>query len=269
MKITNYLIFDEGLCEEAFALYHQVLGGTLEITRFSKLGMPSPEGRDYILHAHLIAHGIELMGSDNGLIQEFKAGNALSLHLVLPNAHKAQEVVGRFGEHAEVIMPFSSNSHTQGYAYLRDKFDVAWHISVESGKRALLPYVVEPREQTTQLMEYYQKIFGGELSIVRFSDINPDYPDGKNLVAKARLHNGQMPFIIGSDLNPDTDEVSLGFSVAFNLTVYDLEEGRDYFEQLAKDGRVIVAYGASPWSSGFGILYDAYGFHWQINFLDI
>ena len=60
---------------------------------------------------------------------------------------------------------------------------------------------------------------------------------------------------------------NIPFNAAMSLFVTcDTEEEIDgVFEQLAKDGKVLMDLGATPFSMKFGWIEDKYGVSWQLN----
>lgn len=267
MKIINYLILDQGHCEEAFKLYQKVLGGDLQTTRFSTLGMKSPDGRDYILHNHLISQGIELMGSDNAPEYPYHKGNALALYLIFPSVEEATAAIEKFGDKAEALIPFVSNPQLEGYAYLKDIYGYCWHITVRSGMRLAMPYLVPEARKALDLLPAYHQILGGSLDTLRFSDIDPNYPNGENLIAMATLSNNGQPAFILSDSTPDESEAKIGTNFSLSIVVDALADGQTFFDQLSSGGEVAIPFAASDWSAGYAMFTDRFGIHWQINVL--
>jgi PhnB protein len=131
MQMTPYLNF-EGNCREAFEFYRDVLNG--EITGILTYGdspmcdeIPS-ESHDQVMHAHLIADGAELMGSD-GPPPEAGTKPSARVALNLDTAAEAERVYAAFSEGADVQMELQEMFWAERFAMLTDRFGTAWIIN--------------------------------------------------------------------------------------------------------------------------------------------
>jgi PhnB protein len=114
--------------------------------------------------------------------------------------------------------------------------------------------------KTREAMEFYQSIFGGELSVSTFADQHvPDAPaDG---VMHAQLSVDGKPVVMGSD---GMDDAGLsGFSLSLSGT--NAEELRGYFQKLAEGGEVTKPLAKESWGDEFGMLRDKFGINWMVN----
>ena len=106
MQLNPYLHFN-GQCEAAFQLYQRCLGGTIEaMLRYA--GTPgeqhvSPDQRDKIMHARLVAGDAVLMGSDGGPERyELPKGFAVSIQVNDPaEAERIFNMLGCSFRHAQ------------------------------------------------------------------------------------------------------------------------------------------------------------------------
>lgn len=112
----------------------------------------------------------------------------------------------------------------------------------------------------------YQTIFGGELQTMLSygeselaAQIDPQW---HQRIVHATLRIGEME-LTGVDLLPHDYQVPRGFFVT--VSVEGFERGREIFQALSRDGVIRLPYGATFWSSGFGVLVDRFGIPWEVN----
>ena len=116
-----------------------------------------------------------------------------------------------------------------------------------------------------QAFERYHAVFGGDLNIMRYADApSGDSMPGASpdLVMHASIKLGDG-FLMGSDDPNGTGGPKVGAAVAF--TAPDATEGERMFEQLADGGEVSMPFGATFWSSGFGMCTDRFGVPWMVD----
>ncbi len=132
LKAHPYLIFG-GNCEEAMRAYQSVIGGELEIMRFSQMpgDEPVPDAvREQVMHACLTAGDVRLMASDNGG-QPFDppGGTHISLHVDDPE--EAERVFAGLSEGGSVTMPIGQTFWARRFGMAKDRFGVAWMVNCE------------------------------------------------------------------------------------------------------------------------------------------
>ena len=73
--------------------------------------------------------------------------------------------------------------------------------------------------------------------------------------------------LMGADMDtawaPHVDKPRNGFDVT--LHTEDRDQARRWFERLAEGGHVVMAFGETFWSPGFGSLVDKFGVPWMVN----
>ena len=87
-------------------------------------------------------------------------------------------------------------------------------------------------------------------------------PDLKDKVIHASLTVGNT-VLMASDAPPDRYSKPAGFSVSY--TAASVEDGAAKFAALAEGGAVILPYGKTFWSDGFGMLVDKFGISWMVS----
>jgi PhnB protein len=126
------------------------------------------------------------------------------------------------------------------------------------------PYVFYSGDCATAF-ERYHEIFGGDLSIMRHSDL----PEGEAMPGAEPHHVMHASIKVGDALLMGSDDPTsdggpkVGVSVAY--TAPDATEAKRVFEALAEGGKVDMPFEATFWSKGFGACNDRFGVPWMVD----
>lgn len=117
-----------------------------------------------------------------------------------------------------------------------------------------------------QAMRAYADIFGAkDLEIMRYKDApaNNQMPvSSSDKVMHSHLSaNGQS--LMASDF-PESMKGEAQAAVSINYMVEDVTKGQTTFDRLAEGGTVIMPFGPTFFSKGFGMVKDRFGTHWMI-----
>ena len=112
----------------------------------------------------------------------------------------------------------------------------------------------------------YQRIFGGTLATMLTYGESPmaQQVDSRwhGRIVHATLQSEGIE-LNGTDLLSTDDIKPQGFFVT--LTVEDSARAQQMFSQLAERGTIGLAFQATFWSPGFGVVTDEFGIPWEIN----
>jgi PhnB protein len=129
----------------------------------------------------------------------------------------------------------------------------------------LNPYI-SFRSTAREAMEFYQSVFGGELTLSTFAEVQmPGIDeDESNLIMHGQLETPDGMTLMGAD-TPRSMELSEGSSITISLSGDDEAELRGYWDKLAEGGTVAMPLEVAPWGDAFGQLVDKYGVSWMVN----
>jgi PhnB protein len=115
-----------------------------------------------------------------------------------------------------------------------------------------------------QAMEFYQTVFGGDLSLNTFGEYGaPDAPEADNIMhGMLEAPNGFT--LMGADLPPGM-EYDPGNNMAVSLSGDDGDELRGYWQKLSTSGTVSVPLEKQMWGDEFGMCEDQFGVTWLVN----
>ena len=120
-----------------------------------------------------------------------------------------------------------------------------------------------------EAFNFYQKLFGGELEISRFSEMPPGEgaPEvDPDLIMHVSLPIGDEQVLMGSDVPEAMGKVDVGNNVVVSISPSTSEEGRRIFDGLSEGGTVTMPYGEMFWGAEYGSCADKFGIHWMVNY---
>lgn len=133
--------------------------------------------------------------------------------------------------------------------------------------KSVNPYLNFDR-QTEAAFTFYQSIFGGELEIHRYKDIEDNMGatgDDLNLVANASLSLTEGIKLFGSDiLEFMGQKLESGNNFYINLETESEEETERLFNKLSDGGKVEMPLQHTGWAEKFGMVKDLFGTQWMI-----
>jgi PhnB protein len=118
---------------------------------------------------------------------------------------------------------------------------------------------------TRQAMEFYQSVFGGELTMSTFGEFGAsDDPAEKNKIMHAQLEVGSGLTLMAAD-TPNSMDYQRGTNFSVSLSGQDEPELRGYWDKLSAGGTVTVPLEQAPWGDTFGMCVDKFGTSWMVN----
>ncbi|KUG52997.1 MULTISPECIES: VOC family protein [Kocuria] len=132
-----------------------------------------------------------------------------------------------------------------------------------------MPMLLNPylsfRDTAEEAMTFYRSVFGGELSVSRFSEYGAsDDPAEQDKVMHAMLTTDAGMVLMASD-TPDSMALTVGDNVAVSLSGDDEALMRGWWETLTAGGTVTMPLEEAPWGGLFGMCTDRFGTHWMFS----
>ena len=120
------------------------------------------------------------------------------------------------------------------------------------------------RSSAREAMEFYQSVFGGELTASTFKEFGmPVEPGEEELVMHSQLVTPDLT-LMGADTPSHMGYAEpAGFSVSLSGDDDDTLQG--WWDGLSADGKVNVPLEKAPWGDTFGMRTDKYGIDWLVN----
>ncbi|HEU4807641.1 MAG TPA: VOC family protein [Homoserinimonas sp.] len=121
------------------------------------------------------------------------------------------------------------------------------------------------KDNAKQAMEFYQSVFGGDLTMNTFADFQAsEDPAEQNLIMHGQLETDSGYTLMGSD-TPTGMDYQPGTNYSVSLSGDDDAELRGYWEKLSEGGTVLEPLVAAPWGDSFGMCTDKFGVKWLVN----
>lgn len=123
------------------------------------------------------------------------------------------------------------------------------------------------RDTAREAMEFYQSVFGGDLTVSTFGDFQAgDDPAEKDKVMHSQLETPNGLVLMAAD-TPNAMAYTPGdnFSVSLSGGADADAELRGYWDKLADGGTVVEPLATAPWGDAFGMLTDKHGVTWLVN----
>ncbi|HEU4849704.1 MAG TPA: VOC family protein [Terrimesophilobacter sp.] len=123
------------------------------------------------------------------------------------------------------------------------------------------------RDNARAAMEFYQSVFGGELSISTFAEFHAsEEVDEQDLVMHAQLETPSGFTLMASDTPKSmTYDPGSAITVSVSGPKEDDAELRGYWDRLSDGGTITMPLDTAPWGDVFGMLTDRFGTNWMMS----
>jgi PhnB protein len=121
------------------------------------------------------------------------------------------------------------------------------------------------RDNAREAMQFYQSVFGGELSLSTFADFHAsDDPVEGQKIMHSMLTTPEGLVLMASD-TPAGMDYQPGTNYSVSLSGDNEAELQGYWDQLADGGIIGLALEKAPWGDSFGMCVDRFGVSWMVN----
>jgi PhnB protein len=127
----------------------------------------------------------------------------------------------------------------------------------------LNPYI-QFKDNARQALEFYQGVFGGDLTMSTFGEYGDPSQPGADGIMHGQLESPSGYTIMAADTPPGMDH-NPGSNIAVSLSGDDPDELHGYWDQLANGGQVQVPLEPQMWGDEFGMCVDQFGIGWMVN----
>ena len=121
------------------------------------------------------------------------------------------------------------------------------------------------RDNAREAMNFYQSVFGGELTLATFGEYGASQdPAEQDKVMHAQLETANGLTLMGAD-TPNGMDLTPGNNYSVSLSGEDEGELRGYWEKLSAGGKLAMPLEKAPWGDTFGMCTDKFGVSWLVN----
>jgi PhnB protein len=131
---------------------------------------------------------------------------------------------------------------------------------------SLNPYL-NFKDNAREAMEFYQSIFGRELTIMKFSDLpmGTDPSEGDK-VMHSSLKTDTMTLMGADTPNGMPFEPAAGTSLMVGGRLEDADTLRGWWAKLSDGAEIKMPLEKAPWGDYFGMLVDRFGTPWMFDY---
>ena len=115
-----------------------------------------------------------------------------------------------------------------------------------------------------EAMEFYQQVFGGDLSLTTFREFGTEDPAFADQIMHGMLRTADGAVLMASDMPPGV-EIRRGNANTLCLSGTDADKLRRWWEQLSAGGVVQMPLEKQVWGDEFGQCEDRFGTPWMID----
>ncbi len=115
-----------------------------------------------------------------------------------------------------------------------------------------------------QAMEYYESVFGGQLTLSTFGEFGAPDAASADKIMHGQLETPSDFVLMGADTPPGMD-YDPGTNISVSLSGDDSDELRGYWQKLSDGGNVSVPLEKQMWGDEFGMCTDRFGISWLVN----
>ena len=128
----------------------------------------------------------------------------------------------------------------------------------------LNPYITL-HDNARQAMEFYQRVFGGELKMNTFGEYGQKDTPHANGIMHAQLETKSGFTLMASDTPPGMPARKAGDNMSIGLSGDSADELRNYWNKLSDGGQVTMKLEKQMWGDEFGMCVDKFGIAWMVN----
>lgn len=129
----------------------------------------------------------------------------------------------------------------------------------------LTPYL-NFRDTAREAMEFYRSVFGGELDLRTFSELEAsEDPSEADKVMHSQLSIPGGLTLMGADVPNSMAYDGNHAQIALSGDAADDATLRGWWERLSDGAKILEPLTTAPWGDAFGMLVDKHGTTWLVN----
>jgi PhnB protein len=123
------------------------------------------------------------------------------------------------------------------------------------------------RDTARQAMDFYQSVFGGDLTSSTFAEFQAsEDPAEKDKIMHSMLSTDSGLTLMAADTPNSMDYTpGMNYSISLSGGSEDEAELRRYWDMLSDGGTVTMPLDRAPWGDIFGMCTDKFGVSWLVN----
>lgn len=129
MKITTFLMFQNGEAEEAMNFYVSLFGDA-KVVAVEHYGPGEPGAEGSVKHATFTLAGQEYRCIDSPPVHAFSFTPSMSLFVDCDNEEEIERLYAALGEGRQALMPLDNYGFSTRFGWVNDRFGVSWQLNL-------------------------------------------------------------------------------------------------------------------------------------------
>lgn len=123
-----------------------------------------------------------------------------------------------------------------------------------------------------QAFDFYKTVFKAEYEhIATFGEMLQEGGEPLHEADKDKIMHVVLPIkdnfiMMGSDTHENSGRVMMGDNISLSINCETKDEATYFYNELSKNGKQTMPIADTFWGAYFGMLTDAFGINWMINF---
>jgi predicted 3-demethylubiquinone-9 3-methyltransferase (glyoxalase superfamily) len=249
-KITPCLWFNNN-AEEAMSFYVSTFKKS-QVLKISRYGEEAPMPKGTVMMVTFKINGLEVMGLNVGVPP--KSSPAVSFFVYSTNPKEVDEYYEKLSAGGKVMMPLDKYPFSERYAFITDKFGVAWQLMLVPKPAVMAPcllFVDTSLGKAKSAVEFYTKAFKkAKVNHMMLYEKGEGSKVGSVKHASFNLEGQEFTAMDG----PGPHQFIFTDAISFVINCEGQKEVDYFWDLLSKGGK----------KSQCGWLSDKYGVTWQV-----
>ncbi|MFC5828935.1 VOC family protein [Nonomuraea insulae] len=129
MKITTFLMFQNGEAEEAMNFYVSLFADA-KVVAVEHFGPGEPGAEGSVKHATFTLAGQEYRCIDSPPVHAFTFTPSMSLFVDCDNEEELERLYAALGEGRQALMPLDDYGFSTRFGWVNDRFGVSWQLNL-------------------------------------------------------------------------------------------------------------------------------------------
>ncbi|RHW34006.1 VOC family protein [Lysinibacillus yapensis] len=128
-KITPFLMFQDGMAEEAMQFYTSLIEDS-EITKIVRYGANESGDEGTVMQATFTLKGQEFMCIDSNVKHQFSFTPSFSIFVTCDTEEEIDQLYEKLNEGGQALMPLNDYGFSEKFGWLNDRFGVSWQLNL-------------------------------------------------------------------------------------------------------------------------------------------
>lgn len=131
MKVTPFLMFQDGKAEEAMNFYTSLIDDS-KITEIARYGVNETGEEGTVMQATFTLKGQEFMCIDSNVKHQFSFTPSFSIFVTCHTEEELDKLYQELSEGGQALMPLGDYGFSKKFGWLNDRFGVSWQLNLPS-----------------------------------------------------------------------------------------------------------------------------------------